>query len=68
MNAADLLRLAELQLPPASHELFRPYVWRDPARVTPQRAAELARADRTYAAQVDDRCGQPFVFCRCQAG
>lgn len=66
MNAAELLRQAETQLPAGRGELFRPYRWRDPARVTPERLAELAAIDA--AAGLCSGCGNVPWFCACPAG
>jgi hypothetical protein len=46
--------------------LFKPYRWRDPARVTPQRAAELAAIERADWGGCS-QCYQPWHLCRCEA-
>lgn len=51
MDVQELTRLAELDLPRTLGELFRPYVWRDPARVSPKRLAELERLEVLLAAE-----------------
>ena len=60
----ELLRQMEAMAPKGKRELFRPYVWRDPARVTPERAAELAAMTREDWGGCE-RCDQPWHLCRC---
>lgn len=66
MSAPRMLR-AEVPVSADWHRpRARPYVWRDRARMTPQRAAELAAIERRDWGGCD-RCYKPWHLCRCPA-